>query len=128
MRRINGLSAINLTKLDVLSTLSEIKIGVGYRLSNGETLHSMPADLETLKDVEVVYESLPGWQCDISGVRAWDDLPKNAKQYVERIEALTGVHCRWIGVGPGRDAMVLKPGRVAPNGQSPLAARSANAV
>jgi len=57
----------------------------------------------------VVYETFPGWKSDISGIRTWEALPENARKYVERIEAMTGVHCRWIGVGPGRDAIILKP-------------------
>lgn len=107
--QINGLTHMNITKLDVLSDLEEIQIGVGYKTNSGALLESVPADLETLSEVEVVYETVPGWKRDISGVRNWEDLPKEAKKYVERIEELSGVYCRWIGVGPGRDAMVLKP-------------------
>lgn len=93
----------------MLSSLEEIKIGIGYRDASDQLLPSFPADVETLQSVNVVYETLPGWMSDISEVRSWDDLPINAQKYVERIEALTGIHCRWIGVGPGRDAMLLKP-------------------
>ena len=108
--RINGLSHINLTKLDVLSDLDEIPIAVAYKLPDGKVLTaSVPADIETLELVEVVYEVLPGWKCDISQVRKWEDLPEKAKQYVQRCEDLVGVHCKWIGVGPGRDALVEKP-------------------
>jgi adenylosuccinate synthase len=57
----------------------------------------------------VEYETLPGWQSDISKIRNWDDLPAAARAYVQRIEDLTGVYCKWIGVGPGRDAIVVKP-------------------
>jgi len=52
---------------------------------------------------------MPGWMCDISHVRRWEDLPQQARDYVQRIEDLTGIYCRWIGVGPGRDAIVIKP-------------------
>ena len=52
--------------------------------------------------VEVVYESIPGWKTDITKMRSWDELPQAAKQYVARIEELIGVPCKWIGVGPGR--------------------------
>ncbi|PNH01146.1 Adenylosuccinate synthetase, chloroplastic [Tetrabaena socialis] len=107
--KINGLTHLNITKLDVLSELDDIKIGVGYKAADGTMLRSVPADLETLESVEVVYESMPGWKSDISGVRSWDDMPLAAKQYVQRIEDLIGVHCKWIGVGPGRDALVTKP-------------------
>lgn len=59
--------------------------------------------------VEVVYESIPGWKTDITKMRSWDELPQAAKQYVARIEELIGVPCKWIGVGPGRDAIVEEP-------------------
>jgi adenylosuccinate synthase len=58
--------------------------------------------------VQVVYETLPGWKQDISGVRQWADLPKAAQEYVQRVEDLVGVPIKWIGVGPGRDAIVVK--------------------
>ena len=61
---------------------------------------------------QVVYEDLPGWRSDISGARSWDDLPAEAKAYIARVEALVGVPCAWIGVGPGRDAIVTQPGTV----------------
>ncbi|KXZ48552.1 hypothetical protein GPECTOR_27g723 [Gonium pectorale] len=109
--RINGLTHLNITKLDVLSGLDEIKIGVGYKTKDGATLRSVPADLETLESVEVVYETMPGWKSDISGVRDWKDMPAAAKAYVERLEELVGIHVKWIGVGPGRDALVVKPTR-----------------
>lgn len=61
---------------------------------------------------QVVYETLPGWQTDISKVRTWDALPAAAQRYVQRVEDLLGgTHIKWIGVGPGRDALVLKPAK-----------------
>lgn len=59
--------------------------------------------------MEVTYESLPGWKCDISKVRSWGDLPQQARDYCQRVEDLTGVHVKWVGVGPGRDALIEKP-------------------
>ena len=59
--------------------------------------------------VQVEYETLPGWKSDISKARSWEDLPKAARDYVQRIEDLVGIYCKWIGVGPGRDAIVAKP-------------------
>jgi len=105
---INGYTSINLTKLDILDTFKEIKIGVDYRF-NGTILPSMPADLDTLAKVEVVYETLPGWEKDISGVRKFEDLPENCKRYVRRVEEIMGVPIEWIGVGPSRDAMLHLP-------------------
>lgn len=69
--RLNGFTYLNLTKLDVLSDLDEIKIGVAYRTADGKDLPTVPCDLEVLEGVEVVYETLPGWKTDISGVRGW---------------------------------------------------------
>jgi len=107
--RINGLTHVNITKLDVLDQLAEIQVGVAYRTQDGRVLKSVPADLEILENVEVEYETLPGWQTDISKIREWEDLPQAARDYVQRIEDLVGVYCKWIGVGPGRDAIVVKP-------------------
>ena len=82
-RRINGFSDLNLTKLDVLSDLDIIKLGVGYKGPDGKLLPSMPANITDLEAVEVVYEEHPGWKEDISGARSWDDLPTNAKKYIK---------------------------------------------
>lgn len=106
--QINGFSCLNMTKLDVLSSLPAVKLGVAYKAKDGRVLHSFPADLEVLGDVEVVYEELPGWQVDITSVRTYRDLPAAAKSYVERVESLIGLPIRFIGVGPGRDAMIVK--------------------
>lgn len=106
---INGLTHINITKLDVLSELDEIKVGVAYKLPDGTILPSFPSNLDVMAQCEVVYETLPGWKEDISKARTWDDLPPNAQKYCEWIEERTGIHCKWIGVGPGREALVLKP-------------------
>eukprot|EP00775_Hariotina_reticulata_P007558 gene7558-7766_t len=103
--KINGFTHLNLTKLDVLSDLPEIKVGVGYKLPNGKVLSSsIPADIHDLEQVEVQYETLPGWQTDISNVRQWEDLPEAAKQYVLRVEELVGVPIKWIGEGSAYDA------------------------
>ncbi|CAL8468716.1 g8256 [Coccomyxa elongata] len=106
--RINGLTHINLTKLDVLSDLATIKLGVSYTI-NGKTITSIPSEIADLEKVEVVYEDIPGWQSDISQVRTWEELPENARKYVARVEQLIGVKIEWIGVGPGRDAIVVQP-------------------
>ncbi|KAJ3040793.1 hypothetical protein HDV00_010408 [Rhizophlyctis rosea] len=102
---VNDYSSINLTKLDVLDQLPEIKIGVEYLL-DGKKLESFPADLDILSRVEVVYETLPGWQQDISKCRKFEDLPQNAQRYIQRVEELMEVKVEWIGVGAGRDAMI----------------------
>jgi len=92
-----------------MTQLVTTQVGVGYKLPSGKVLSgSVPADIHDLEQVEVQYETLPGWQSDISNVRQWDDLPEAAKQYVVRVEQLVGVPIKWIGVGPGRDAIVIK--------------------
>jgi len=99
---INGYTSINLTKLDVLSGLKEIPLGVAYKSKDGSYLDTMPANLKQLKDVEVEYEVMPGWNEDITKCRRFEDLPVNCQKYVLRIEAICGVPIRWIGVGPNR--------------------------
>jgi adenylosuccinate synthase len=106
--RINGLTGIALTKLDVLSDFEAIKVCTGYRFE-GQELETLPARLETFENCEPVYEELPGWKCDITGVRSFEQLPENAKKYVKRLEELAGCPIVLVSVGPRRDqTMVLK--------------------
>ncbi|CAM6022684.1 unnamed protein product, partial [Sphagnum balticum] len=105
---INGFTALNLTKLDVLSGLSEVKLGVTYRNADGIQIRSFPSDLSVLEQVQVDYEVLPGWNKDITNVRSYQELPVEARRYVERIEELVGLPIHYIGVGPGRDALIVK--------------------
>ncbi|CAA7271080.1 unnamed protein product [Cyclocybe aegerita] len=105
---INGYDSFNLTKLDVLDQLAEIKIAVEYTV-DGKELSGFPADLELLDKVEVEYVTLPGWQSSIENITSYDALPENCKKYVEFIEESTKVPVKWIGVGPGRENMIIKP-------------------
>lgn len=98
---INGFTAINLTKLDVLTGLDEVKIGVAYKYK-GQYLDTMPACLKILSECEVQYEVLPGWSEDISKCTRFEDLPENAQRYVLRVQELLAVPVRWVGVGPNR--------------------------
>jgi adenylosuccinate synthase len=98
---INGFTSINLTKLDVLTGIPELKIGKAYKYK-GEYVKSMPASLEVFSNVEVEWEVLPGWTEDISTVTKFEDLPINCQKYVLRVQELVGVPIRWIGVGPNR--------------------------
>lgn len=98
---INGYTAVNLTKIDVLTGLDSVKIGKAYKYK-GKYLSSMPASLEVLGKVEVEYETLPGWTEDISQVRTFEELPLNCQRYILRVQELIGVPIRWIGVGPNR--------------------------
>ncbi|KAH6819392.1 adenylosuccinate synthase [Perilla frutescens var. frutescens] len=106
--QINGFSSLNLTKLDVLSDLPEIQLGVTYKLADGTPIHSFPADLRLLEQIQVEYEVMPGWQTDISSIREYSQLPKAARDYIQRIEELVGVPVHYIGIGPGRDALIYK--------------------
>ncbi len=98
---INGFTALNLTKVDVLTGLKEIKLGVAYKC-RGEYLSTMPASLSQLQDVEVEFETLPGWDEDISKCKSFEDLPLNCQRYILRIEGIVGIPIRWIGVGHNR--------------------------
>lgn len=98
---INGFTSINLTKIDVLTGLSEVKLGKAYKYK-GRDLTGMPANLTVLSDVEVEYEVLPGWTEDISGCKTFEELPENCQKYILRVQELLGVPIRWIGVGPNR--------------------------
>lgn len=106
---LNGYTSINITKLDVLDQLDEVRICTAYRI-NGQTLvkGSMPSTIHEMDQVEPVYETLPGWKQDISKCRTYDQLPENAKKYLERIEELTDIPISWVGTGPGREEMVSK--------------------
>lgn len=103
--QINAFTAINLTKLDVLTGVSTLKIAISYKFK-GETLKSFPSSLEVLENVEVIYEDLPGWKEDISKARKFEDLPANAQTYIRRIEELVGAKVGFIGVGMKRDEMI----------------------
>jgi len=107
---VNGYSTMNITKLDVLNTLKNLKIAIAYKL-NGKTLEygEMPSSLESLSQVQVVYEDLPGWLSDISNCKTFCDLPEHAISYIRRVEELVGVPVSWVGVGPDRNQMISVP-------------------
>ncbi len=98
---LNGATSVALTKLDVLSGLDTLKICVRYRCNGSET-GVFPADPETLVNCEPLYEEMPGWHEEIAECRAYDELPQNARNYIRRLEELTGVTASIISVGPGR--------------------------
>lgn len=104
---INGYDTLNLTKLDVLDDLEEIKIAVRY-LVDGKELAGFPANLETLGKVEVSYVTLPGWKTSIAAMSSYEDFPENCKKYISFIEEYLKIPIEWIGVGPGRESMVKK--------------------
>ena len=107
-RQVNGLSSLCLTKLDVLDGLNEIKVCIGYEL-NGERVDVAPIGAEKLEKCVPIYETLPGWQDETYGVVNFDQLPKNAKAYIKRLEELVGVPMDIISTGPDRaHTMVLR--------------------
>jgi adenylosuccinate synthase len=105
--RVNSLTDIALTKLDVLDTFDEVKVCVGYKL-NGVLLNGYPDRSELLDDVEPVYESLPGWNTSLSGVSSFKDLPESARALVRIVERETGIPVSIIGTGPERDAVIVR--------------------
>lgn len=105
--RVNGLTQIALTKLDVLSGIETLKVCTAYKYQ-GQILESFPMDQNIISEVEPIYTELPGWQEDISEVREYDKLPLNAKKYVQLIEDLGGVKVTIYGLGPERDQAILR--------------------
>jgi adenylosuccinate synthase len=104
--RINGVTDFVLTKLDVLTGFEQIPVCVGYRV-NGSVVEEMPMTQTEFHHAEPIYEVLPGWDDDISAARSLEDLPKNARRYIEAVESMTSVPVSAIGVGPGRDATIV---------------------
>jgi adenylosuccinate synthase len=103
---INGVSGMCITKLDVLDGLPEIKIGVGYRLG-AQSIDILPLDADEVAACEPVYETLPGWSDTTAGLTNWEQLPVNARRYLERIEALTGTPIDMVSTGPDRVHTIL---------------------
>lgn len=104
--QVSGLDYLAITRLDILDTLGTLKICTGYKYK-GELLNEFPASLKVLEAVTPVYEELPGWQTDISGIRAYADLPANARRYVERLSEVVGVPLGVVSVGPARDQTII---------------------
>lgn len=102
---VNGYTSIALTKLDILDTLSEIKVAVGYKL-NGESLDHFPGTISELERIEVEYTILSGWRTSTENIREFTELPKNAQNYVRFLEEKLTIPVRWVGVGKGRESIV----------------------
>jgi adenylosuccinate synthase len=100
--RLNGLTEILVTKLDVLSGLDTVKICTGYR-AYGQTFDDMPPHQSVFHDASPIYEELEGWHEEIDGCQAFDELPKQARAYVRRMEELVGVPVSIVSVGPARE-------------------------
>ena len=119
--RINSLTGLVITKLDVLSGLETVRLGTSYRGAEGAEFSDFPYHQSVLHHAAAEYEELPGWSEDLSDCRTLDDLPAEARAYLNRISECTGVPVVLISVGPGRDQVIWTPvsGR---GGVTPLAA------
>jgi adenylosuccinate synthase len=106
--RVNGLTGLAVTKLDVLDTFAQIPVCVGYTL-DGEELDTMPADGESIGRVRAVYEQLPGWEKPTSAVRRLADLPAAARAYLDRLQDLARCPVRYVSVGTRRDQIIEVP-------------------
>jgi adenylosuccinate synthase len=105
--RINGVTDFVLTKLDVLTGIESIPVCVAYDVE-GERVEEMPVSQTDFHHAKPIYENFPGWTEDLTSVRRFEDLPKNAQDYVLALEAMSGSRISAIGVGPGRDAIVVR--------------------
>lgn len=104
---LNGYTELALTKLDVLTGLNPIKICVGYKLED-ETIGYPPESTRLLAKCQPVYDEMPGWTEDITAIEVYEDLPENARSYVERLEDLLGVDISAVSVGPGREQTIFR--------------------
>jgi adenylosuccinate synthase len=106
--RVNGLSHLAVTKLDILDSLDPIPVCTHYLL-DGERVDDLPDSVSELERVEPVYERLPGWRRATDGARRLADLPAEARRYLERLEALAGTPVRYVGVGTRREQLIEVP-------------------
>ncbi len=106
--RVNGLSGLAITKLDVLTGFEKLQIAVGYRLGDGKVVHEFPSDPELLEQAQPIYEELPGWKEPIADVREYKELPENARRYVERVEDLVRVEAIAVSVGAERAQTIVR--------------------
>jgi adenylosuccinate synthase len=103
--RINGLTALAVTKLDVLDDFERIPVGVAYRI-DGQRCEEMPSEVALLDRARPEYELLPGWRSSTTATRTLAELPRAARSYLDRLEALAGVPIRYVSVGTRRDQII----------------------
>jgi adenylosuccinate synthase len=103
--RVNGLTHLAVTKLDVLDTLDRVALCTGYRV-HGEHVNEFPSDIAALDDVEPEYEWFEGWQSSTANARKLEELPSTARRYLDRIQALAGAPIRYVSVGTRRDQII----------------------
>lgn len=104
--RLNSLDYLAITRLDILDQMPKIKMCVAYKYK-GEIIKNIPASLNILAKVEPIYEEFDGWMTDISGIRQYDELPANAKKYLERLSEVAGVPLGIVSVGPNREQTIV---------------------
>ena len=105
--QLNGVSGLCVTKLDVLDGVETLRLSVGYRI-NDALSDILPVGADILQQCEPVYEDIPGWEQSTVGVRQYDQLPSNARRYLERIEAVCSVPVDVISTGPDRDETIVR--------------------
>ncbi|MDD5722173.1 MAG: adenylosuccinate synthase [Syntrophales bacterium] len=105
--RVSGITGMALTKLDVLTGIDPIRICVAYKTDNEQFSESVPPSTKLLGQCRPVYEDMEGWSDDLSGAKTMNDLPANAKRYIERLEELAGVKMSLVSVGPGREETIV---------------------
>ena len=104
--RVNSLDYLAITRLDILDKMPKMKMCVGYKIGD-EQIKQMPASLNVLAKCEPIYEEFDGWMTDISGIRKYEELPLNARKYVERLSEVAGVELGIVSVGPNREQTIV---------------------
>lgn len=104
--QINGVSGMCITKLDVMDGMDEIKIGIAYRI-NGKEVDILPFGADEVSSCEPIYETLPGWQESTQGVKEYDKLPENARNYLQRLSELCGAPIAIVSTGPDREETIV---------------------
>jgi adenylosuccinate synthase len=104
--RINGIQGLALTKIDVLTGIDPIRICVAYEY-NGQRYEHFPASMQVLRNAQPVYEEHPGWNEPLTSARTIEDLPRNARRYIQRLEELTETPMYLISVGANRNETIL---------------------
>jgi adenylosuccinate synthase len=105
--RTSGITALAITKLDVLSGLDKIKICVGYKSASGEFTHAVPANIDLLAQCQPVYEEFVGWKEDLLAARNIEELPANARKYLRRLEELADTRINLVSIGAGREETII---------------------
>lgn len=103
---LSGIDYMAITRLDILDEVKTLKLCVAYK-HNGVVMNEFPASLKVLAEVEPVYEELPGWESDTTGIREYADLPLNARRYLERLSEVAGTELGIVSVGPGREQTII---------------------